>query len=231
MFIDLIKRPCTSNILTDIDSFPAVTTCILKLLVVGFGDTLTFNVASSFGVDSGAANLTKDKHPVLATLGNFNANALLFPQEDDLYTNLILSPVAAPALLVNLTSIILDVSDPTIMVAVDPNVPTNDHFLLVTDATEPVADAAAGNTGAVKRYTLFPHTSVIGVAFGNIEPAAGAAGAVVTVLVNLTAADALLPHADVYNNLTLSPVAAAALLLNLTSITFDVSVPAIIVAA
>jgi hypothetical protein len=117
------------------------------------------------------------------------------------------------------------------MVAFAPNVPTKDHFLPITVATEPVADAAAGNAGAVKRYTLFPHTSVIGVTVGTIEPAAGAAGAVVTVLVNLTAAEALLPHADLYNNLTLSPVAAAALLLNLTSITFDVSVPVMIVAA
>ena len=42
----------------------------------------------------------------------------------------------------------------------------------------------------------------------------GAAGTVVTVLVNLSAADALLPHSDVYINLTLSPAAAASLLLN-----------------
>ena len=59
----------------------------------------------------------------------------------------------------------------------------------------------------------------------------GATGTVVTVLVNLTAVALLSPQADVYINLTLSPVAAAALLLNLTSITLDVSVPDMIVAA
>jgi len=76
-----------------------------------------------------------------------------------------------------------------------------------------LAPLAAGNAGAVKRYTLPSHTFVV-IAVIIAAVITGATGTVVTVLVNLTAADALLPHADVYNNLTLSPVAAAALLLN-----------------
>jgi hypothetical protein len=111
----------------------------------------------------------------------------------------------------------LDVSVPDMIVAFTPicaNVPTNDHFLPVADATVVVAKLAAGNTGAVKRYTLPSHTFVVTTAIAVAAVITGATGTVVTVLVNLSAVALLSPHNDVYINLTLSPVAAAALLLN-----------------
>jgi hypothetical protein len=149
---------------------------------------------------------------VVTVLVNLTAADALLPHAD-VYNNLTLSPVAAAALLLNLTSITLDVSVPVMIVAAWPNDPTNDHFLPVADATVVVAKLAAGNVGAVKRYTLPSHTFVV-IAVIIAAVITGATGTVVTVLVNLTAVALLSPHADVYINLTLSPVAAAALLVN-----------------
>jgi hypothetical protein len=167
----------------------------------------------------------------VTVLVNLTAVALLSPHSD-VYVNLTLSPAPAAALLINLTSITCVVSDPfdDIISASAPSVPANDQRLPVTDVIPVVAPLAAGNAGAVKRYTLPSHTLVmIGVIA--VAVITGAAGTVVTVLANLTAVALLSPHSDVYTNLTLSPAPAAALLVNLTSITFDVSVPDIISAS
>ena len=50
-------------------------------------------------------------------------------------------------------------------------------------------------------------------------------GADINVLVNLDALNKLLPHDELYANLILSPVAAAALLLNVTVITLEFTLP------
>jgi hypothetical protein len=86
---------------------------------------------------------------------------------------------------------------------------------------------AAGKAGAVKRYNLVPHTLVC-MAVMVIE--AGAIGEDNKVLVSLVALFGLLPHVDVYKTRILSPAAAAALLVNLTLITCEFTVPESIVA-
>ena len=130
----------------------------------------------------------------------------LFPQLDK-YCNLTLSPVAAPALLVYVTVITLEFTSPESIVALPPNVPVNDHNQPVGAAK--VAVAAGTNAGAAYLYLLTLHTFVwIGV----IVIPVGANGALVTTLVNLDDLFALLPQSEVYNTLTLSPVADAALL-------------------
>ena len=58
----------------------------------------------------------------------------------------------------------------------------------------------------------------------------GAAGAVIRVLLNLAAFEALFPQADVYLTLTLSPAPDAALLVKLTTMVLEFTVPESIVA-
>jgi hypothetical protein len=60
---------------------------------------------------------------------------------------------------------------------------------------------------------------------GVITNVAGTAGNVVNTFDNLAAFATLLPHTDVYDTNTLSPVAAAVFTLNLTTITLEFTSP------
>jgi hypothetical protein len=140
------------------------------------------------------------------------------------YNTLTLSTPAA-ALLVNVTVITLEFTSPESIVAFAPNVPVNDHNHPVGAAN--VAVATGTTAGAAYLNLLTPHTFVwIAV----IVTAVGANGTAVATFVNLDALLALLPQAEVYNTLTLSPVAAAALLVYLTTITLEFTSPESIVA-
>lgn len=137
---------------------------------------------------------------------NFAVFFKLLPQ-DDVYDTRTLSPVPAPALLVNVTVITCEFTSPESINALLPNVPVNDQNQPVGAAKVAVADGTVD--GAAYLYFLAPHTFVsIAVIVSDV----GATGTAVATFVNLAFAFAPLPHAEVYRNLTLSPTPPARLL-------------------
>jgi hypothetical protein len=88
----------------------------------------------------------------------------------------------------------------------------------------PVVVVAIVFAEAVYRYFLAPHTLDTTEATITV----GATGGESNVLASFTDLLLLLPQLDVYNNLMLSPVTAAALSLYSTPIILDVSVPSVI---
>jgi hypothetical protein len=136
------------------------------------------------------------------------------------YCNLTLSVEAAAALLVNVTVITLEFTFPESITALPPKVPVNDHSHPVGAAS--VAVAAGTVAGAAYLYLLAPQTLVCNAV---AVIAVGAAGTPVATFVNLLDLLALFPQPEVYNTLTLSPVPAATLLVNLTTIFCEFTSP------
>jgi hypothetical protein len=135
---DLMNLPCISNTLAVTSSLPAVNTCKLKLLVVGFGNTFTL-IDSAGAITALDTGMLDGVVHVLPKLLNFVDLFAPVPQSD-VYATLTLSPVAAPVYTVNLTTILCDVASPESITAFAPNVPTNDHNHPVAAGAVAVAD-------------------------------------------------------------------------------------------
>jgi hypothetical protein len=133
-------------------------------------------------------------------------------------------------LLVNLTRIEPELTVPESITALAPRVPEKDQTypvaaaLVIFSLVSVDEDVSAG---ATKRYTLDPHSTIdTGIAV----IVAGATGGNKVVLDNFTDLLAPSPQLEVYRTRTLSPATAPALLVNLTRIEPELTVPESIMA-
>ena len=141
-----MNLPWISNTLAVTSSLPAVNTCKLKLLVVGFGNT--FTLIDSAGVVTGAL-LTGMLFVIIGqpVFARFDSLAALFapvPQAE-VYATLIVSPAPATALLVYLTLMTCEFTLPESKVPVEPTGPAgNVHNQPVVAGAVALADVVAG---------------------------------------------------------------------------------------